>query len=154
MLKQSLLSAHCQKSETKKKKKTRKKSKKFISPGLGLASPCSSSSQWKKEKARKKESFALTKILKKNHKWIFSIIDFSWSLYPTGVSYKWVYLSSMTIKRCWWLADLVSLLSSLYFLKHPYLPKEPHHLLLFTIISSCHSGYCVSFCCFSIGEVF
>ena len=34
--------------------------------------------------------------------------------------------SSMTSRYCLKLADLFSLLSSLYFLKHPYLPKEPH----------------------------
>ena len=42
--------------------------------------------------------------------------------------------SSMNIQNCSQLADLVSLLS-LYFLKHPNLPKEPHYLLHFTILS-------------------
>ena len=40
----------------------------------------------------------------------------------------------ITTRCCWWLADLISLLSSLYFLKHPNFPKEPH-LLHFTILS-------------------
>ena len=41
----------------------------------------------------------------------------------------------MTIRHCLQLANLVSLLSSLYFLKHPYLPKEPHHLLHLSMLS-------------------
>ena len=41
----------------------------------------------------------------------------------------------MTIRRCHRFADLVSLLSSLHFLKHPYLPKELHYLLHLTILS-------------------
>ena len=40
----------------------------------------------------------------------------------------------MNIRHCLVLADLVSLLSSLYFLKHSYLPKESYHLLHFVIL--------------------
>ena len=64
----------------------------------------------------------------------------------------------MTIKCCYWLADLIGLLSSLCFLKHPYFPKQPHHLHLhflvlhfhFLVVFLCHPGYCISFCCLSI----
>ena len=40
----------------------------------------------------------------------------------------------------------------LCFLKHLYLPKEPHYLLhLINLVSICHPEYCVSFCCPYIG---
>ena len=41
----------------------------------------------------------------------------------------------MTIKCYYQLAHLISLLSSLYFLKYPNLHKKPHNLLHFTILS-------------------
>ena len=43
--------------------------------------------------------------------------------------------SSITIRRCYWLTDLISLLSFLQFLKNPYLSDEPHHLLHFKNLS-------------------
>ena len=42
----------------------------------------------------------------------------------------------MTIRHCLTLADLISLLLSLQFLKQPYLHKKPDPLLHFTFISS------------------
>ena len=56
--------------------------------------------------------------------------------------------SSLVIRRCYQIAGLISLLSSLYFLKYPYLRKEPNYLLHFTFLSQqcpCHPGYCIFF---------
>ena len=61
----------------------------------------------------------------------------------------------MSIRRCYRLPDLVSLMSSLYFLKHPYLPKKPHHHHNpFPVVPLCHPECCISLCCLSSGGSF